>query len=487
MTDLPAQRLENPIAEHGRNGWSYLMRLPRKFSISRILTSPTSLLLLAGLILPNLLSLATLGTFIDVGLPPRTGSILLYMALAMCARLLPFFVTAVLYIAILAFDIVWTMSVTFGMYPHDLIAAVDQARRVHVFSSPLYVALVGAVAATTLSALYLLSRQRLVARGNLFIVLLGGLTLATADWNSKSDAHYDFGAMLGAHVPIISAANASGFNRVAGVNGHNVILVVVESLGILNDEKALARIVAPINDPRVTDRYNVSHGDIVYYGSTTSAEMRELCDTRAPYTEFTETAGYSCLPERLRMRGYATTAVHGFYSGMFARNHWYPRVGFEHLTFGETLIAQTKRRCGETFRGACDADLAPVIKHAALATKRPDFIYWLTLNTHVPVAGGEALTHFNCNDEDNGFGTASVCRMAELWHDVFNTVAQLALDPTIGPAEILVVGDHAPPLWSKRGRSEFEAGKVPWYRLTPRKNDTMAWALDRAEPGPASP
>jgi hypothetical protein len=58
--------------------------------------------------------------------------------------------------------------------------------------------------------------------------------------------------------------------------------------------------------------------------------------------------------------------------------------------------------------------------------------------------------------------------MAELWHDFFNAVSKLALDPSIAPAEILIVGDHAPPLWSKLGRAEFAAGKVAWYRLTPR-------------------
>jgi hypothetical protein len=57
--------------------------------------------------------------------------------------------------------------------------------------------------------------------------------------------------------------------------------------------------------------------------------------------------------------------------------------------------------------------------------------------------------------------------MAELWHHLFRAVAQLALDPAIAPAEILVVGDHAPPLWLTNGRAEFEAGKVAWYRPMP--------------------
>jgi hypothetical protein len=51
-------------------------------------------------------------------------------------------------------------------------------------------------------------------------------------------------------------------------------------------------------------------------------------------------------------------------------------------------------------------------------------------------------------------------------------VAKIAHDPAVGPADILVVGDHAPPLWSKRGRAEFAPGQVAWYRLQPRTDAT---------------
>ena len=83
----------SPIARSAWRGWSKLSSLCA-VSIRSLLDSPTAMLLAAGLLLPNLLSLATLGSFIDVGLPPRTSSILLYAALAMCARLIPFFLTA---------------------------------------------------------------------------------------------------------------------------------------------------------------------------------------------------------------------------------------------------------------------------------------------------------------------------------------------------------------------------------------------------------
>lgn len=170
---------------------------------------------------------------------------------------------------------------------------------------------------------------------------------------------------------------------------------------------------------------------------------------------------------------------------MFQRAKWYPIVGFDKELFGADLLRTTHRVCGAAFRGACDADLAPIIVRASQQAGgggKPRFIYWLTLNTHIPVAPNQALTHFYCEADDNGFGPPTVCRMAELWHDVFTVVAKIARDPAIAPAEILVVGDHAPPLWSKRGRAQFAPGQVAWYRLQPRPGHAGAATASAQRP-----
>ena len=92
---------------------------------------------------------------------------------------------------------------------------------------------------------------------------------------------------------------------------------------------------------------------------------------------------------------------------MFERQAWYPKVGFNKEIFGDQLVKRTKRVCGSAFKGACDADLAPVIEdpsRKASISGKPRFIYWLTLNTHIPVPPGEALTNFHCDRENSGFG-----------------------------------------------------------------------------------
>lgn len=446
-------------------------------ALSDFLRAPTTVLILGGLLLPNLLSLATLGDFIDIGFPPRTAAIVLYACLAILARRIPFALTVVLFLAILTFDIVSTISLMFGLAPSELLAALDQARRIHFFASPLYFGMISALVLTTGTTLFCLSQRQKLVKGNIYVLFGAMLVFAGLDFVTNVSAHYEFGSMFGRNVPVSSAAEVSGFSTTAGTGGRNVVVVIVESLGYMIDPKARQQIAAPLYDPEIAKDYVLTAGHTVYYGSTTAGEMRELCDTRTFYTDYVYKHGQSCLPEVLDKRGYTSVAFHAFAGGMFERKDWYPKVGFEREMFRGQILKRTKRVCGSAFKGACDADMAPVIDNTSLRvgkSGKPRFIYWLTLNTHIPVAPGEARTNFHCQREKNAFGQKTVCRMAELWHDVFRVVKTIALNPAVGPADILVVGDHAPPLWSKRGRNMFAAGQVAWYRLRPREGVTTA-------------
>lgn len=442
--------------------WRWLMQL----------SLPNAMLIAAGLLLPNLLSLASLVPGFDIGLPPRSAAIALYASLAILARSIPFALTALLFFGLLAFDMVQTLSLMFRLAPGELMRALDQASRIHFFASPLYLTLIGTLMVGTLAALACLARRSLLTRGNALVLFTLALAFGVIDYAGNVPLQYQFGSILGRDQPVESAAESSGFTASAGANGSNVVMVIVESLGYVRDSAARDRIAAPLYGADIIKDYVVTAGHTPYYGSTTSGEMRELCNTRTFYAEFVLKDGDSCLPNLLAARGYSSIAVHAFSGGMFQREKWYPIVGFDQALFGDDLVKTTRRTCGSAFRGACDADLAPMIaaasQRAALAGK-PRFIYWLTLNTHIPVAPGEALTNFHCERDDNGFGVPQVCRMAELWHDVFTVVATIARDPAVAPAEILVVGDHAPPLWSRRGRAQFAPGEVAWYRLQPRQ------------------
>ena len=443
--------------------------------------SPDVLLVAGGLALPNLLSFATLISLLDIGLPPRTSVIMLYASLAILARRIPFALTAALFLFLLAFDMVKTLSQMFGMSPTEMMAALDLARRLHFFASPLYLSLIAVMLTTTLAALACLSQRSKLVRGRVSILFVLALAFAALDYVRNVSPHYHFGSVFGRDKPVESAAEVSGFSLAARTHGNNVVVVIVESLGYLLDQTARERIAEPLYDSSITKDYLVTSGHTVYYGSTTSGEMRELCNTRTFYADYVQNNGSSCLPNLLKSSGYSSIALHAFSGGMFEREQWYPEVGFDKELFGEEIVKTTHRSCGAVFRGACDADLAPIIVDAsrqAAHNGKPRFIYWLTLNTHIPVAPDEALTDFHCARANNGFAMPRICRMAELWHDVFTVVAKIARDPAVGPADILVVGDHAPPLWSRRGRAEFAPGQVAWYRLQPRVDATGAAQLE---------
>ena len=107
----------------------------RRASLS---TCTPDVLLLAGGSAPNSSSFATLISLLDIGLPPRTCAIMLYASLAILARRIPFALTAALFLCLLAFDMAQTLSLMFGLAPTAMMAALDQARRIHFFASPLY-------------------------------------------------------------------------------------------------------------------------------------------------------------------------------------------------------------------------------------------------------------------------------------------------------------------------------------------------------------
>jgi hypothetical protein len=241
---------------------------------------------------------------------------------------------------------------------------------------------------------------------------------------------------------------------------------MVEALGEFADPRFQALMLQPFDNPALRDRYTITTGSTTYYGSTTAAEMRELCETREPYRALLEGKSLQCLPALARERGYRTVALHNFGSRFFDRHAWYPRLGFQDTTFAETLQNLAARRCGGPFKGVCDADVIPLITNRLQSAQQPTFFYWLTLSTHVPVAPQEGTPRLGCRDKPV-IPHVEVCDMTELWLDVLDRLATMAAQ--IGPAEILIVGDHAPPLWSKAARRMFVPGQVPWIRLQPRR------------------
>ena len=432
----------------------------------RFLSNPTFFLCLAAVILPNALSLGAL--IGGIGSPPRSAAIIGYATVAIVARLASAPVTIALYLAVAAYDAISTIALLFNLAPSEIGLALHLGAELKLFSSPLYVGLtVGLAVLVGLNVIVLTRRRDVLRRGNPAIMMACAIAFLVADFLINTSAHYQFGTLYSAGKPMESAVQASGFRQTALTgNGRHVLLVVVEALGHFADPAKQAILLKPFSDPQFAKRYSVTTGTTTYYGSTTAAEMRELCNTREPYEALLEGKDLVCLPEQMAARGYPTVSMHNFASAFFGRNQWYPKLGFETRYFASDLKGSVHRLCGGPFRGPCDVDVAPFIAEKIREAKRPSFFYWMTLSTHVPIAPHEGTPRLDCENGGGPIGHVEVCYMTEMYIDLWESLVRMT--ENIPATEILLVGDHAPPLWSKAGRQLFTPGKVTWVRLTPR-------------------
>ena len=426
----------------------------------------TVFLCLVGLVLPNALSLGALA--FGIGSPPRTAAIMAYATVALIARNVPLPVTIALYLATVAYDAISTIALLFNLAPGDILLALRLTADLQLFASPLYVAMIcGLVVLLGVNIVMLTRRPVLLRAGNPVVLIALALSFAAADFAVNTSPHYQFGALYASGKPMESAAGDSGFRAMAVASqSPRVLMVVVEALGHFADPTSQATLLSSFSDPELRKQYSVTSGATTYYGSTTAAEMRELCGTRQPYQDALEGKPFNCLPHKMKQRGYRTLALHNFTGDFFDRVRWYPKLGFDEEFFFKDIAARTTRMCGGPFRGPCDVDVAEIITQKMREAKQPTFFYWMTLSTHVPIAPREGTPRLDCQQGGGPTGNVEVCYITELWIDLFQSVAQLARD--LPGTEIMLVGDHAPPLWSKAGRGLFTPGKVTWVRLTPK-------------------
>jgi hypothetical protein len=303
-----------------------------------------------------------------------------------------------------------------------------------------------------------------------FLAVMGVMrfdAFATAATRGSYDA-------IAAPVALASAVENSGHGRPLA-NGHNLVVVLVEALGEPTSAVTRRLFEADWNRPEWRTRYTVSRGGVPYYGSTTNAEMRELCGVWSlnQVADFGQT---ECLPERFARAGYETTAMHAFTGSFFGRSEWWKEAGFQHTMFRESLIRNGARVCGGVFPGACDQDVPAQIGSRLKAAKKPQLIYWVTLNSHLPVVRSAALGTDNCHIGGAELDAESelLCPLFLVHHRLADALTAMALDPALPPTDILIVGDHMPPFFERDARQRFEGHEVPWIMLEAKATAKVA-------------
>jgi len=438
----------------------------RAFYKKFIARRPTVVLIVAAVLLPNAVFFVAMA--LGIGTPVRAVAILAYLVVGLLARHVRPWLVVALYAGVFAYDVASTTALLFGLSFVEMFTVLKFALEVRLFASPLYLgAGFGLVVSAVLALRLLIGKRTLVRKAGVFPALVAGLVVMGLDVAVNSIANYQFGTAFAQGKPFASALKSSGLSQRLDRQTvpRNVLVVMVESLGVFKNPDHRALLEQPFTTPEVAERYDVRWGDTVYYGSTTAAEMRELCASRRTYQSLLSGPKTDCLPKKMADLGYQTLAVHGFSSRMFERQNWYPELGFQSMLFAEDLAPLGWPRCGAVFLGMCDTDVLRYLGTILKTARKPTFLYMLSLNTHIPVAPKPQRGPLDCRGGGR-FGDKEVCNMAGMWAELFAAVAALALSPQNAPLDILIVGDHAPPLWSRQQRGLFKPGRVPWLLLS---------------------
>ena len=257
----------------------------------------------------------------------------------------------------------------------------------------------------------------------------------------------------------------------------NVVLILVESWGKSLDAGLERSLVQPYLGGNLLERYTLSEGTVPFYGPTVAGEARELCGSAMGFGLLRASAAElkGCLPSSMHKQGYHSIAVHGYSARMFERGEWYRRIGFDESWFRNRLQQQGLPVCPGPFPGICDAAASVWIgDQLQRDTDSPQFIYWVTLNSHLPVPiPNKVQDPPACSDNAITAGSAALCSWYQLEFNVHRSVAELALRPTKRPTIFLIVGDHTPPFASVRLKSHFSDRVVPYVLLVPKREGTV--------------
>lgn len=221
-----------------------------------------------------------------------------------------------------------------------------------------------------------------------------------------------------------------------------LLLVIVESWGVMKDQRIQQALLAPLLAKQ-------AHFDWIKYGTsqgakaTVAAELRELCGLATEHYNLKPvTQGFeNCLPAQLKQHGYSTAAIHGSVGVMYDRVHWYPRAGFDEIHFSET--DPWKTRC-YSFPGVCDSEIMEKYISHAFDRDEKRFVYWLSLNTHALYDKRDIHEDvFDCAQYQLAEGS-EICRMNKLHAQFFQQLAATLASPGMRGVEVMIVGDHPP-------------------------------------------
>jgi len=403
-----------------------------------------------------------------VGAPPRAITIAIAGFTGLIVKRMPRVVQWIAFTGVMVYSLLSFVSGLFNLTLSSLVYSLQFFVELKPSSSFEYLAAGAVILAIMIASWFLLKRDTNFAKP--LHILLGGALIfalvgADVTMGKGMRGHYFRAAPAGANFE--SAVEKTGFAARADGKRH-LVLIMVESLGVPKDNQAMSdKLFAYYKNSAIQARYDVSRGTNLYYNSTTAGEIREMCGRWGDYYDLVDVKDETCLPAQLAQKGYATHAIHSFKGEFFKRATWYPNIGFQSQEFWKDLEKRGAEWCGGVFAGACDRQVPALLAENLKKAKQPTFLYWLTLNAHLPVPTGSNLNADNCQRVSPELAKTfpMICRQFAIFDDIDKALVREITASDFPEADILLVGDHMPPFYDRHNRSQFDPERVPWLYL----------------------
>lgn len=251
------------------------------------------------------------------------------------------------------------------------------------------------------------------------------------------------------------------------LNPHSqkILIIVNESWGQPQNKELQDAVFAKLTEQK--DKFSIwENGSFNFIGATIEGEIRELCAygglrgyalRRTSKEKFTQ-----CLPNILKKQGYATFALHGASSQLYDRFSWYPKAGFDEIKTAENMIG---RKTCSAFGGVCDSVLFDEVSNF-FKIHHKGLFYWMTLTSHADYPRSDLFNHrLQCMEYGLPDDT-DLCRNFSLQTQFFDGLAELITQPEMKGVEVIVVGDHPPPVANIGEVFKYlEQGYVAWLHF----------------------
>lgn len=253
---------------------------------------------------------------------------------------------------------------------------------------------------------------------------------------------------------------------------NKILYIIAESWGELINENAQNEILFNIYSKSEKLEY-IKHNSFYSSGSTVEGELRELCSFEIKNDGFAlkkleNKVFKDCFPNKLNLLGYNLYSLHGTSGLLYDRIDWYKKAGFHNIMFGEHFM--NLPRC-TAFNGVCDRDLMKVISKIFRDNERDKiFVYWVTLTSHSPYAKKDIYNkRFKCEKYQID-PSREICQYAQLQTQFFDDFSELIETPEMQGVEVMIVGDHQPPMWGD-GINYVKPSIVSYIHFKIKMND----------------